>query len=323
MQSVSVGIDVAKAYLDVVVWRADGGESYQRVVNSREGYQSLCEWLRQQSTESLPICMEATGRYGEAVATYLHEAGYQMSIVNPAAVKHFAAALMKRHKTDKSDAAVLARYAAQMQPALWQPPSAIHSHLQDLKRLVDDLQVDRTRVKNRLEGLRAGSPVRHYLEEQLHYLEEQLQQAQDELNDLLHEDDQMESQSRLLESIPGIGRISALHLLAELPDIRHFDSADELVAYAGLCPHQQQSGNQASVSWLSKQGSARIRKVLYFPALSAKSHNPHLRRFAERLTAAGKAKMVVVAAVMRKLLVLVYAILKSGRPYDPTWGFVA
>lgn len=323
MQTVSVGIDVAKAYLDVVVWRADGGESYQRVVNRLAGYQSLCEWLRQQSTENLAVCMEATGRYGEAVAAYLHEAGYQMSIVNPAAVKHFAAALMKRHKTDKSDAAVLARYAAQMQPAVWQPPSAIHSHLQDLKRLVDDLQVDRTRVKNRLEGLRAGSPVQHYLEEQLHYLEEQLQQAQDELNDLLHHDDQMESQSHLLESIPGIGHLSALQLLAELPDIRHFESADELVAYAGLCPHQQQSGNQASVSWLSKQGSARIRKVLYFPALSAKSHNPHLRRFAERLTAAGKAKMVVVAAVMRKLLVLVYAILKSGRPYDPTWGFVA
>lgn len=323
MQTVTVGIDVAKAHLDVVVWCADGGESYQRVVNSLEGYQDLREWLRQKSATDVPVCLEATGRYGEAVAAYLYEAGYQVSIVNPASVKHFAAAMMKRHKTDKSDAAVLARYAAQMQPAVWHPASAVHNHLQDLKRLVDDLQTDRTRVKNRLEGLRAGSPVRHYLEEQLGHIEKQLKQAQDELDGLLDQDDQMESQCRLLESIPGIGRISALQLLAELPDIRHFDSADELVAYAGMCPHQQQSGNQASVSWLSKQGSARIRKALYFPALSAKMHNPHLRRFAERLTAAGKAKMVVVAAVMRKLLVLVYAILKSGRPYDPTFGFAA
>jgi transposase len=87
-----------------------------------------------------------------------------------------------------------------------------------------------------------------------------------------------------------------------------------------LCPRQQQLGQQPIYSYLSKQGSALIRKALYFPALSAKTHNPHRRQFAQRLSAAGKAKMTVVAAVMRKRLVLVDAILKSGHPYDPTYG---
>jgi transposase len=323
MQSGSIGIDVAKAHLDAVLLRQDGSEGYQRVSNSETGYQALGEWLQQEQGEDLPVCLEATGRYGDGIATYLHEHRYRVSIVNPASVKHFAAALMKRHKTDKSDAAVLARYATHMQPKRWQPPPELKSQMQDLKRLLDDLQADRTRVKNRLEGLRTSSPARRYLEEQLSQLEDQLEQAQAELNQRVDQDEQPASQCRLLESIKGIGRISAMQLLAELPDLSRFDSADELVAYAGLCPHQQQSGNQASVSWLSKQGSARIRKALYFPALSAKTHNPHLRCFAERLTAAGKAKMVVVAAVMRKLLVLVYAILKSGRPYDPTFVFAA
>ena len=123
--------------------------------------------------------------------------------------------------------------------------------------------------------------------------------------------------------VPDAGRLKFVAVKYHVWDLdsRHFHSADELVAYAGLCPHQQQSGSQLRRSWLSKQGNPHLRKALYFPALTAKQHNPHLRRFAQRLTQAGKAKMVVVAAVMRKLLVLIYTLLKSGHPYDPNYGF--
>ena len=320
MGAATVGIDVSKQHLDVVLLWADGREIYQRMANTPNGQDGLWRWLEQQTSTDAAVCMEATGRYGEGVAHYLYQHGCRVSIVNPTPVKHFAAALMKRHKTDKSDAYVLARYQAQMQPLTWQPPDLTQSHLQDLKRLRDDLQTDRTRVQNRLEGLRAGSPARHYLDDQLQHLQQQLAQVEDELQKLLQDNPPLEAQCQLLMTIKGIGRISALQLLAELPDLSLFDCADQLVAYAGLCPHQHQSGKQKAISWLSKQGNARIRNALYFPALSAKLHNPHLRPFAERLAAAGKAKMTVVAAVMRKLLVLVYAILKSGRPYDPNFG---
>lgn len=320
MNEMVVGVDVSKAKLDVCLLTEDGVEWYKQVANSAAGHAVLYDWLQAQTPRRVPICLEATGIYSDALAHYLYQQHYPVSVVNPAPVKSFAAALMKRHKTDKSDAQVLAHYRAHITPPLWQPPALSQSHLQDLKRLADDLQTDRTRVKNRLEGTRPGSPVRRYLQDQLDYVEKQLAQIQAEIQKQLQEDQDLGRQADLLTSIIGIGSTSAAQVLAELPDLARFDSANALVAYAGLCPHQHESGTLLKRSWLSKQGNAALRKALYFPALSAKQHNPHLRPFAERLSAAGKTKMVVVAAVMRKLLVLIYAILKSGQPYDPHYG---
>lgn len=317
----TVGIDVSKAKLDVCLLSETGETAYQQVANTTAGYEQLHTWLQQHCPQLLPVCLEATGIYSQPPAQYLYQHHYPVSVVNPAPVKAFAAALMKRHKTDKSDALVLARYAAHFHPPLWSSPTLSQSQVHDLKRLADDLQTDRTRVKNRLEGTPLASPARPYLQDQLAYLEKQLAQIQRELQKQLDDDQGLHSQCVLLTSIIGIGVTSAVQILAELPDLTRFGSADELVAYAGLCPRQQQSGSQTARSWLSKQGSAALRKALYFPALTAKQHNPHLHRFAQRLSDSGKAKMTVVAAVMRKLLVLIYAILKSGHPYDPNYLF--
>jgi len=317
----AIGIDVSKAKLDVCLLGEAGETAYQQVANTLAGYERLQTWLQQHCPQPLPICLEATGIYSLPPAQYLHQHHYPVSVVNPAPVKAFAAALMKRHKTDKTDALVLARYAAHFTPPLWSPATLSQSQVHDLKRLADDLQTDRTRVKNRLEGTPSGSPARPYLQDQLAYLEKQLAQIQRALQKQLDEDQGLQSQCDLLTSIIGIGVTSAVQILAELPDLTRFASADALVAYAGLCPRQQQSGNQTAHSWLSKQGRAALRKALYFPALTAKQHNPHLRRFAQRLGDSGKAKMTIVAAVMRKLLVLIYAILKSGHPYDPNYLF--
>jgi len=320
MKAMVVGIDVSKTKLDVGLMRANGQAVYQQVANTPSGHAALHTWLQQQTPQPLPVCLEATGVYGDAISLYLYQLHYPVSVVNPTPVKSFAAALMKRHKTDKSDAQVLAAYRLHSQPPLWQPRALTQAHLHDLKRLADDLKPDRPRVRNRLEGTRPGSPARRYLEDQLQYLDKQLAQVEADLQKQLDQDADLQKQCRLLTSIIGIGRTSALQVLAELPDLSRFKSADELVAYAGLCPHQQQSGSQLNRSWLSKQGSAHLRKALYFPALTAKQHNPHLRRFAQRWAEAGKAKMVVVAAVMRKLLVLIYTLLKSAHPYDPNYG---
>ena len=322
MDGSSVGIDVSKAKLDVCLLRQDRPPLFQQVANTPSGYAQLHQWLQLHTAQPVSICLEATGIYSQAVAHDLHQHQYRVSVVNPAPVKAFAAALMRRHKTDKSDAWVLAQYGVQFKPPAWHPPALSQSQVHDLKRLADDLQTDRTRVKNRLEGTRSGSPARRYLEDHLGYLEKQLAQVQADIQKQLDDDETLHNQCTLLTSIIGIGLTSAAQVLAELPDLNRFGSADELVAYAGLCPRQHQSGNQVTRSWLSKQGSAALRKALYFPALSAKQHNPHLRRFAQRLSETGKAKMVVVAAVMRKLLILIYAILKSGHPYDPHYGLL-
>ena len=319
----TIGIDVSKARLDVVVRWDEKRMGHRQFDYTDSGQDQLLRWLKKQNVVGAAVCMEATGRYSVPIATHLHEAGYRVSIENPLRIKHFAKSMMMRAKTDKADAKALAYFAAVMSPEQWFPPTVTFQDVQDLKRLIDDLDQDRTRTLNRLEGMRANSPARRYLERQLKQIEEQLKQAKEELSQRVDQDDEFQSKCRLLVSIKGIGVTSAIQLLAEIPDWSVFSSADELVAYAGLNPAIRQSGKYQGKSRLSKCGNAHIRKILYYPALSAMQSNPQLRVFAQRLKAKGKENMVVVAAVMRKLLVLAYAIVKSGLPYDPNYQIAA
>lgn len=319
----TIGIDVSKVHLDVTIrWAADR-MVHRQFVYTKTGQDQLIRWLMKQEVIGAKVCMEATGRYSVPIATRLHEAGCHVSIENPMRIKHFVKSLMMRVKTDKADATALAYFAAVMSPKQWFPPSLTFQNIQDLKRLIDDLDQDRTRTLNRLEGMRANSPARPYLERQLKHIEKQLERVQQELSQQVDQDDKFRDQCKLLKTIKGIGEISAQQLLAEIPDWTVFGSADALVAYAGLNPAIRQSGKFKGKSRLSKCGNAHIRKSLYFPALTAMQHNPQLRAFAQRLKDSGKEKMVIVAAVMRKLLVLAYAIMKSGQPYDPNYPIAA
>lgn len=319
MTIATIGIDVSKQHLDVAVYGLSEQSPYKQFPYTQQGQRHLLGWLAEHDLQGAKVCLEATGRYSFEIATVLYEAGYHISIENPIRTRNFAKSIMTRQKTDKVDAYVLAQYASVMSLHPWSPPTSLQSSTKDLKRLIDDLQTDRTRIINRLEGLRAISPARRYLKEQLEHVEGQIAEVQKELDDQVDQNDTLRAQSQLLSSIIGIGQKTASELLAEIPDWSCFASADELVAYAGLHPEHRQSGNKVGYSRLSKQGSSHIRKTLFFPALTAMRYNPHLKRFAKRLAEAGKAKMVVVVAVMRKLLVLAYAILKSGQPYDPNY----
>src|SRR5690606_33663957 len=143
-------------------------------------------------------------------------------------------------------------------------------------------------------------------------------------DDLIESCPELKRKHDLLTSIVGIADKSAAALLGELPDLERFDSARQIVAYAGLSPRRYESGGSVRRhTKMSKVGSARLRRLLYFPAMAARRWNPHLKAFADRLAAEGKPKMVVIGAVMRKLLVLIYAILKSGRLYERTYQFAA
>lgn len=321
MEEMTVGIDVSKHHLDVAIRQQNKSIKHQRFAYTVKGQKQLLKWLEKSDALGSHVCMEATGRYSIEIATNLYHAQYAVSIESPYRTKHFAQSLMQRQKTDQVDASMLAHYAAIMPHRAWQPTPLNFKNAQELKRLYDDLQQDRTRTLNRLEGLRKASPARPYLEKQLQQIDKQLQQVEQDLATVIDDDPQLNQQLHLLTSIKGFGSISARQLLAEIADWTAFSSADQLVAYAGLCPQHFQSGQKTGYSRLSKRGNAHIRKLLYYPALSAMQHNPHLKVFAERLKANGKAKMQVVVAVMRKLLVLAYAILKSGQPYDLNYQF--
>ena len=236
-------------------------------------------------------------------------------MVNPAATRAFSKCELSRTKTDKADAARIARFCRAHQPRLWEPPSEEMATLQALVKRLETLQQMHQMESNRLEG--AVGPIKESLEAVLTTLEEQINTTERLIRQHFHQHPGLTEQAQLLESIPGIGATTAAVLLAELGDVRRFASAKQAVAFAGLCPRLCLSGSSVrGRERLCKQGRSRLRKALYFPAMVALRHNPALRAMKERLVARGKRPMVVLGAAMRKLLHLAFGVLKSKKPFD-------
>ncbi len=139
----------------------------------------------------------------------------------------------------------------------------------------------------------------------------------------IEEHSDLRTQKELLESIPGVGQATIAQILSFMGTPKRFENAKQLAAFVGLNPRQCQSGSSIhGKTKLSKTGDADLRKALYMPAITAKKHNPIIRIFCERLQQAGKPKMVIIGAAMRKLLCLIYGVLKSGKPFDANWKAV-
>lgn len=315
----TLGIDVAKGKFDVVLLRADGKRRWRTFANRAEGFAALLGWLDKQQALPVLACLEATGTYGLALATFLYEAGQPVSVVNPACIKAFSGSELNRTKTDKVDAGLIARFCRALRPALWQPPAPEVAKLQGLVRRLESLQGMAVQERNRLSVPGLAEPVRESVERTLAMLEEEIKRLRGQIDDHIEGDPALKQQRELLTSIDGIGPTTANLLLGELSRY-DFRKAREVAAYAGLVPQERQSGSSVrGRAWLSKKGNGRLRKALYWPAIVAIRYNPVLAAFARRLRAAGKPKMVVIAAVMRKLLHLAFGVLKHQRPFDPNW----
>lgn len=277
---------------------------HRRYDNTPSGHEQLVNWLAAQQVGQLHVCLEATGTYGRAVALRLHQAGYRVSIVNPLRIKRYGQSELFRVKTDKSDAALLARFCLTHQPDPWTPPSSEQQHLQDLVRALADLQCLHQQERCRQQSGPQNPAVATVTSKVLTCLETQMESLRTAY-DLLH-------------SICGIGKRTAALLLGELGDLSRFPHVRDLVAYVGLAPQLQCSGSSVhGPSPLSKHGHSVLRKALYFPALSAARYNPAIRTLYQRLLAGGKPKMVALVAAMRKLLHQIYGVLRSGQVFDP------
>ena len=266
------------------------------------------------------VCLEATGTYGEALAGYLFDAGLTVSIVNPAAVKAFAASRLTRTKTDKVDAELIARFCLAQSPQAWQPPTPQVRGLQALVRRLESLIEMRVMEENRLSSGITVDAVRQSLETHIAYLCEEIQQTELLIREHINTHPDLKEQSDLLDSIPGIGATTAALLLAEIPNINQYKSARQVAAYAGLVPRERRSGSSVrGRTVLSKIGNARLRKALYFPAMTALRCSSFFQQWAKGLRERGKCKMAVIGAAMRKLIHLAYGVLKTGKPFDPNW----
>jgi transposase len=314
--SALLGIDVAKKTFNVVLLRGEK-RKHKQFANSEKGFAELNAWLAKQGAAQVWACLEATGSYSDALAHYLHRAGHQVSLANPARIKAYGQSQLQRTKNDRADAELIVRFLHDTRPQLWAPPPPEQRQLQALVRHLDDLIETRQQLQNRLTDgpqveavLDSLRQVIRQLNEQIELIEEQIRRHIDNHRDLKEAHD-------LLVSIKSLGSRTATVLLGEIERLRQYRHSDEVVAYAGLNPKERQSGTSIKgKTCLSKIGNARVRKALYLPAINAIMYNPIIKRLAERLEKRGLCKMAIIGAAMRKLLQLAFGVLKTGKPFD-------
>jgi transposase len=309
MDATVVGIDVAKDRLDVCV--RPGGESFV-VARTAAGIEDLAARLKRLAPHV--VAVEATGGFETTVAAGLAGAGIPIVVVNPAQVRSFAQALGRRAKTDPIDAAVIAHFveATKLQP---------RPLPDDTTRMLADLVARRRQIVEMMaaEGQRerrmTDKRVRKSIVRLRKALEKELAELDGEIDDHMRGSPAWAEKEELLASVPGVGRVIARTLIAELPELGALDRR-QVAALAGLAPWTRQSGKWRGKSFIGG-GRKSVRSVLFLGAMVASRHNPALKHFRDKLVAAGKPKLVALVATARKLLTILNAILRDKNPWRP------
>lgn len=317
-RKVPLGIDISKATFDVALITEKKRSLTKQFANGAVGFEQLSVWLEAQGVEQVHGCLEATNVYGHGLASYLYEAGHDVSIVNPSRIKGYGQSQLSRTKNDQADAGLIGRFCRDLSPSLWRPSPAEVSTLQKLFRRLGVLEKMMTQEKNRL-ALYASEDdeFKADIEAHLAFLKEQQESVKKRSQQHIQRHESLATQQQLLTSIVGIGEQTAAVILAEIGQIEQFSSARALAAFAGLTPSERRSGSSINgKTRLCKIGNARLRKAFYFPALTAIRYCPQIQQFRQRLMDAGKNKMQVVGAVMHKLIRVVYGVLKSGQAFE-------
>jgi transposase len=313
MNELCVGIDVSKATLDVAV---HGGEQFT-VANELAGHKELCERLA--AVKPRLVVMEATGGLERALAAHLTAQELPIRVVNPRQVRQFAQAAGILAKTDQLDAAVLVRFAQAMQLEPRPLPSEQVQALQALISRRNELTEMLTMERNRLRL--AHKSIQRDLKKSIEWLERRIGSTDHDIGGMLREYGIWRDKVELLESVPGIARLTSLRLVTTMPELGTLNRR-QIGALAGVAPFNQDSGQ-----WRGKRriygGRAAARTALYMAALVGSRHNPVLRVFYQRLRAAGKPAKVALIACMRKLLTIINSMLRDGLPWSPRLANVA
>ncbi len=311
-----LGIDISKATLDVVLLRETNRIS-ATFQNDEGGFERLVRWMLHHKAGMVHACLESTGQYGDGVAEYLYQAGIAVSVVNPARIKRYGDSKLHRNKTDKADAALIAEFCRKETPLLWAPLLPHLKQLRQLVRRLDNLQTNIHQEQNRLKSGTIDPLVVSDLKNHVEYLQKSMTLIKNAMRQVVVENPELKKQLDLLMTIPGIGELTATRLLSEIGDISNFDDAPQLAAYAGLNPKAHRSGSSVfKKTRISKEGRAFLRRILYMPAITARRFNPIIRLFCDRLSQRNLPKMAIIAASMRKLLHLVFGVLKHQMPFD-------
>lgn len=327
-----LGLDIGKCevYARLLALRTDTSPqpigTVQVFVYDRMGLQALRTWLlgNSVSAEQLHAVMEATGVYWERCAHFLHDLGCTVSVVNPAQIKFFAQSSLRRGKTDRMDADIIARYGATMRPKRWTPPAA---ELEALKLLVYEREAivkELVQAKNRRHSLKhrqeADVLVVQLTEARIAFLTGQVEALDRELRTRVDTVPDLGRQVELLQSVPGFGFLVSLTVLVETAAFNTMETGRQLAAYAGVSPAPHQSGAMNKRGRISKIGNPRLRRIVYLAAVAATRTQSKEKAFYQRLRDQGKPGKVAVTALARKLLCVGFVVVQSGRPYDPKYA---
>lgn len=320
MKNTFLGIDISKDKFDICLLVGDS-KLIGKFDNNKSGFHKLLNWLQKKKIDliSIQACMEATGKYGEDLAYFLSSKNIKLSIVNPASVHYFGESSLKRNKTDKIDAELIAKFCEVNKPAIWNPPTEEERELKEITRLIESLEDERQRHKKRLESKLVSETAIEATNNSIKSLTEQIKLLEKRKKNLAKEDKKTAEKVQLLESIPGIANKTAIRFTAEIPNIEEYESAKSLAAMFGITPSIKQSGSSVNSTKISKKGNRRLRKAFYMPAISAMQHNEFVRELVERLREKGKKGKELICAAMRKLIHIIYGVLKSGKPFDPNY----
>jgi transposase len=308
MEQVFIGIDVAKDRLDVHV--RPSGEAFA-VPRDSEGVAGLVDRLGALGAQL--IVLEATGGFELVIAGALAAARLPLAVVNPRQIRDFARAVGQLAKTDALDAQIIALFAERVRPEPRALPDAQTRALAELvtrrRQIVEMMTAERNRRR-----LSTSRRLVKSVDRLLTALQKELSDLEQELDDTIRGTPVWREAEDLLTSVPGVGDKLARTLIADLPELGRLDRK-QIAALVGVAPINRDSGTMRGkrTTWA---GRAKVRAVLYMAALVAARHNPTLRRFYQRLLAAGKAKKLALTAVMRKLLVILNAILRDHKPWQ-------
>ena len=307
LKEVFLGIDVAKAKLDVAVF---GQKKLAHFPQTPEGIDSLCKYAL--TLQPTLVVLEATGGMEQIAAYALAQRGIPLAIVNPRQAREFAKASGRLAKTDDIDAHSLAHFAQAIRPAVTSLPNEDQQYLRALQdrrhQLLEMLQMEKNRLATTRKALRKS------IEEHIVWLQQRIAESDRDIEQALGEQAEWQETNRQLQSVPCVGRVTASTLLSYLPELGQL-SGKEIAALVGVAPFARDSGTLRGRRTVSG-GRGRVRAVLYMAALVGVRYNVVLRAFYESLLARGKCKKVALVACMRKLLVILNAMVKSGSRWN-------
>lgn len=309
MNDNTIGVDVSKDHLDVHRL-ADGAA--RRFANDKRGHRALIAWLAETPTNR--VVFEPTGPYHRAIEHALGAAGVPFVKVNPRQARRFAEATGKLAKTDRLDAAILARMGALLELQARPAPSGIVLELKELYVAREALVKDRTAARNRAKALTL-SLLKRQNAQRLEQIDRQIAAVEAAILGIIEADASLADRFAILTSIPGVSNLTAFALLIEMPELGALE-AGQAASLVGLAPIARQSGRWTGRAFI-RGGRAGLRRALYMPALVAARFNPDMKAKYAHLIEVGKPAKVALTAIMRRLVVLANALLKANRTWTP------